>query len=108
METIEEGEQVGTKIEIAGSKITSQEPCSRAKGTSISVKNLFFNVPARRNFLKSDNVETKHIIEEFIRIALTHPEIAFVFSHNENILYNVRSEERRVEKECRSRKTPNH
>src|SRR5690554_5420761 len=89
METIEEGEQVGTKIEIAGSKITSQEPCSRAKGTSISVKNLFFNVPARRNFLKSDNVETKHIVEEFNRIALTHPEVGFVLSHNGNIIHSL-------------------
>lgn len=91
METIEEGEQVGTKIEIAGSKITSQEPCSRAKGTSISVKNLFFNVPARRNFLKSDNVETKHIVEEFNRIALTHPEVGFVLSHNGNIIHSLDS-----------------
>lgn len=89
METIQEGEQVGTKIEIAGSKITSKEPCSRIQGTSITVKNLFFNVPARRNFLKSDNVETKHIVEEFNRISLTHPEIGFVFSHNGNILNHL-------------------
>jgi DNA mismatch repair protein MutL len=89
METVEEGEQIGTKIEIAGSKVTTQEPSSRAKGTSISVKNLFFNVPARRNFLKSDNVETKHIIEEFNRIALTHPEVGFVFSHNGNVIHNL-------------------
>ncbi|HZH86269.1 MAG TPA: DNA mismatch repair endonuclease MutL [Brumimicrobium sp.] len=91
METLEQGEQVGTRIEIAGSKITSQEPSTRTKGTSISVKNLFFNVPARRNFLKSDNVETKHIIEEFNRIALTHPEVGFVFSHNGNVMHNLES-----------------
>jgi len=89
LETVEEGQQVGTKIEIAGSKITTQEPITRTKGTSISVKNLFFNVPARRNFLKSDNVETKHIIEEFNRIALTHPEVGFVFSHNGNVMHNL-------------------
>ncbi|PWH86563.1 DNA mismatch repair endonuclease MutL [Brumimicrobium oceani] len=89
MDTIELGAQLGTKIQIAGSKITSQEPSSRPKGTSISVKNLFFNVPARRNFLKSDNVETKHIIEEFNRIALTHPEIGFIFSHNGNVIHNL-------------------
>lgn len=89
MDTIEQGAQLGTKIQIAGSKITSQEPSSRPKGTSISVKNLFFNVPARRNFLKSDNVETKHIIEEFNRIALTHPEVGFTFSHNGNIIHNI-------------------
>src|SRR5690554_359488 len=91
LETVEEGQQVGTKIEIAGSKITTQEPITRTKGTSISVKNLFFNVPARRNFLKSDNVETKHIIEEFNRIALTHPEVGFVFSHNGNVMHNLES-----------------
>ncbi len=89
MDTIEAGEEIGTKIEIQGSKISSTEPSSRSKGTSISVKNLFYNVPARRNFLKSDNVETKHIVEEFNRIALTHPEIGFVFSHNGNILHNL-------------------
>ncbi|RYM33565.1 DNA mismatch repair endonuclease MutL [Brumimicrobium glaciale] len=89
MDTIEQGEQIGTKIQIAGSKITSQEPSSRGKGTSISVKNLFFNVPARRNFLKSDNVETKHIIEEFNRIALTHPEVGFIFSHNGNVIHKL-------------------
>lgn len=89
METIQEGEQVGTKIEIAGSKITSKEPCTRIQGTSITVKNLFFNVPARRNFLKSDNVETKHIVEEFNRISLTHPEIGFVFSHNGNVINHL-------------------
>jgi len=89
MDTIEQGSEIGTKIQIAGSKITLQEQSTRIAGTSISVKNLFFNVPARRNFLKSDSVETKHIVEEFTRIALTHPEIAFVFSHNENILYTL-------------------
>jgi DNA mismatch repair protein MutL len=91
MDTVENNEEVGTKIEVAGSKITTQEPSNRAKGTSISVKNLFFNVPARRNFLKSDQVETKHIIEEFNRIALTHPEVGFTFSHNGSILHNLQS-----------------
>ena len=91
MDTIEDGKEIGTKIIIKGSKITSTEPSSRIKGTSISVKNLFYNVPARRNFLKSDNVETKHIVEEFNRIALTHPEVGFVFSHNGNILHSLES-----------------
>ncbi|MFA5573889.1 MAG: DNA mismatch repair endonuclease MutL [Brumimicrobium sp.] len=95
METIEEKATVGTKIEIAGSKITSKEPCTRLKGTSITVKNLFFNVPARRNFLKSENVETKHIVEEFNRIALTHPEINFVFSHDGNIINSIESANQR-------------
>lgn len=89
LETQEEGSDIGTKIEIKGSKISHQEPCSRQRGTSFTVKNLFFNVPARRNFLKSDTVETKHIVQEFHRIALTHPEIKFVFSHNGNVLYSL-------------------
>lgn len=89
MDTILADADVGTKIKIAGSKITDKEPSTRNKGTSLTVKNLFFNVPARRNFLKSDQVETKHIVEEFNRIALTHPEISFKFSHNGNILQDL-------------------
>ncbi len=89
LETILKGEEIGTKIKIAGSKIESNEPNARNKGTSITVKNLFFNVPARRNFLKSDQVETKHIVEEFNRIALTHPEISFKFTHNGNVLQDL-------------------
>jgi DNA mismatch repair protein MutL len=91
LETIENEASVGSKISIAGSKLESQEPAARRAGTSISVKNLFFNVPARRNFLKSDQVETKHIIEEFNRIALTHPEVGFKFSHNGNVLHDLNS-----------------
>lgn len=89
LETIEEGCETGTKIEIQGSKITQIEPCSRVQGTSFTVKNLFFNVPARRNFLSSEQTETKHIVTEFYRIVLTHPEISFTFSHNGNVLYNL-------------------
>ncbi|MDX1652497.1 MAG: DNA mismatch repair endonuclease MutL [Brumimicrobium sp.] len=91
METVESGAKIGTLLRIAGSKLDVQEPTARRSGTSISVKNLFFNVPARRNFLKSDQVETKHIIEEFNRIALTHPEIAFKFSHNGNVMHDLQS-----------------
>lgn len=89
LETKLSDEEVGTKISIAGSKIKKQEAVARGNGTSISVKNLFFNVPARRNFLKSDNVETKHIIEEFNRIALSHPEVEFKFNHNGNTLHDL-------------------
>ncbi len=67
-----ESMEVGEKIGIEGSKIVSQEMAVTPKGTSISVKNLFFNIPARRNFLKSDQVELRHIIEEFQRVALVH------------------------------------
>lgn len=80
---------LGTQVTIEGSKITSVEPDAIQKGSSLSIKNLFFNVPARRNFLKSDNVENKHIIEEFQRVALTHPEVAFTLHSNGNEIYNL-------------------
>ena len=67
--------ELGTHIIIEGSQVKKQEDCSCANGTSISIKNLFYNVPARRNFLKSDKVETRHIIEQFSRIALANPDI---------------------------------
>lgn len=91
LKTRPENEAVGTCIEIEGSKILSQEPCQSAQGTSIAVKNLFFNIPARRNFLKSDNVETRHIIDEFFRIALPHPEISFSLFINDHEMYHVKS-----------------
>lgn len=83
-------EQLGTHIKIEGSKITAQEVVSTPKGTSISVKNLFFNIPARRNFLKSDAIETRHIIDEFQRVALAHPSIAFLLHHNGNEVYHLK------------------
>jgi DNA mismatch repair protein MutL len=73
---------IGTRIYIEGSKVVAHEPCQTAKGTSIAVKNLFFNVPARRNFLKSDVVEFRNIMDEFHRVALAHPELAFSLFHN--------------------------
>jgi DNA mismatch repair protein MutL len=82
---------VGTKIEIEGSKVLSQEPCQLATGTSVVVKNLFFNVPARRNFLKSNPVELKHIIDEFLRIALANPNVAFTFHHNNSEIYHLKA-----------------
>ncbi len=88
--TKEEANQLGTQIKIEGSKITSQEVVSTPKGTSVSVKNLFFNIPARRNFLKSDAIETRHIIDEFQRVALAHPSIAFLLHHNGNEVYNLK------------------
>ena len=91
LKTRQEEDTVGTQIHIAGSTIEKQEPCQTAKGTSIAVKNIFFNVPARRNFLKSDNVETKHIIDEFFRIALPHPEVSFSLIVNDHELYHLKS-----------------
>ena len=75
-------EELGTCLRIEGSEVISQDPCPCKPGTSIAVKNLFYNVPARRNFLKSNTVETRHVIEEFTRVALVNPDIAFNFTHN--------------------------
>jgi DNA mismatch repair protein MutL len=82
MMTKTEDDEVGTHIKIEGSKISSQEVAVVPKGTSMLVKNLFFNIPARRNFLKSDQVEYRHITDEFHRVALAHPQIAFYFYNN--------------------------
>lgn len=83
MSTRTENQELGNKLIIEGSKIKTQEPCACAKGTSITIKNLFFNVPARRNFLKSVPVEYKHVLEEFNRVALTFPEIGFKLINND-------------------------
>lgn len=82
-------DELATQIEIEGSKITNQEPVMASDGTSFQIKNLFFNVPARRNFLKSNAIETKHIIDEFERVALTHPEIHFTFYNNDSEVFNL-------------------
>ena len=84
-------DKVGSQIIIEGSKVISQEACQHSNGSHIAVKNLFFNVPARRNFLKSNPVETKHIIDEFLRIALAHPNVAFTFHHNGSEIYHLRA-----------------
>jgi DNA mismatch repair protein MutL len=76
------GEDLGTKIMIEGFELKSQEHCQAPQGTSIAVKNLFHNVPARRNFLKSNTVELKHIIDEFERVALAHADRFFSMHHN--------------------------
>lgn len=82
-------EELGTKIQIEGSKVLLQEPVQTKNGTSISIKNLFFNIPARRNFLKSNQVEVRHIIDEFQRVALTHPEVSFQMKHNGAETFNL-------------------
>ena len=81
--------ELGTEVRIEGSHIVSQQPTACPPGTSLSVKNLFFNVPARRNFLKKDAVELSHIEEMFKRIVLIHPNIGFLFSSNGKILYDL-------------------
>ncbi len=89
LKTKQEKEEVGTCIEIEGSDVISQEVVVTPKGTSIAVKNLFFNIPARRNFLKSNPVETRHIIDEFHRVVLAHPSIGFVMFHNGSESFNL-------------------
>ncbi len=85
-------DELGTSIKIDGSVLKSQESIQTPQGTSIAVKNLFYNIPARRNFLKSNPVETRHILDEFQRIALAHPEIKFSFIQNEQETYALPSE----------------
>lgn len=79
--------EIGTQIKIHGSKLIKQSQCASPTGTSLSVKNLFYNVPARRKFLKSDPVELRHILEEFKRVALIHPNIGFKVYNDDNELY---------------------
>ena len=82
LKTRTEDEEVGCQVEFSASVHNSTTEIATPKGTNIAVRNLFYNVPARRKFLKSDNVEFKHIVEEFTKVALTRPEIGFSLSHN--------------------------
>jgi DNA mismatch repair protein MutL len=89
LKTRTSNDEIGTHIIIENSTVKSQEPCQHAIGSSLLVKNLFFNVPARRNFLKSNTAETRHIIDEFIRVAMAFPEIAFRFTNNNTDVFNL-------------------
>lgn len=82
LKTRQADSDTGTLVLVEGSEVKAHEITAANAGTSVSVKNLFFNVPARRNFLKSDNIEMTHIEEEFYRVALVHPDIAFTLYHN--------------------------
>jgi DNA mismatch repair protein MutL len=82
-------QELGTCIVVEASEVKKQEPVAAEKGTSISVKNLFYNIPARRNFLKSNPVETKHIVDEFQRLALANPEIAFSLIQADEFVYDL-------------------
>ena len=83
--------ELGTLLIIEGSDVKKQEPVACEKGTSICVKNLFYNIPARRNFLKSNASEYQHILEEFQRLALSHPDIAFQFIETDSLEYDLPS-----------------
>jgi DNA mismatch repair protein MutL len=89
MKTRTEHSDLGTHLIVEASEVKSQSPTACEKGTNISIKNLFYNIPARRNFLKSNAVEMRHIIEEFQRLALAHPDIAFSLHHDEELIYEL-------------------
>lgn len=89
MKTKRDEDDLGTIIKIEGSKITEQDVVVTPTGTSIAVKNLFFNIPARRNFLKSNQVEMRHVIDEFQRVALVHADISFSLYHNGTDVFNL-------------------
>lgn len=91
LKTKQAQEELGIHIIIEGSKVITQDVAVLPKGTSFLVKNLFFNIPARRNFLKSDNIELKHIIDEFERVALAHPAISFTMISNGSEVFNLPS-----------------
>ena len=83
--------ELGTQVEIEGSRIVSQEPCACPVGANFEVRNLFFNVPARRKFLKSNQTELNNIIQEFERIALVNPSVAFTLHHNGSLVTQLPS-----------------
>jgi len=89
LKTRQEGEELGTYIKISGSEIEEQEFINCPVGSNFAVRNLFFNIPARRRFLKSDNTEFRHILVQFQRIVLCYPDIAFSLKHNDTEIYNL-------------------
>jgi DNA mismatch repair protein MutL len=89
LKTRKPDDESGTLIVINGSKVEAQEICSCPPGSSFSVRSLFFNIPARRKFLKSDNTEIRHIISEFQKVALAHPSIRVSLYHNDSEIYNL-------------------
>jgi len=89
LKTRKKDDDAGTLIVINGSRVETQEICSCPPGSSFSVRSLFFNIPARRKFLKSDNTEIRHIIGEFQKVALAHPEIRVSLYHNDTEIYNL-------------------
>lgn len=91
LKTRQESDEVGTLLSISGSRFVGQEPCSCAVGSSFSVNNLFYNVPARRKFLKSNSTELNNIITAFERIALVYPNIAFTLQSNGTELFNLKA-----------------
>ena len=89
LKTRRQDDEAGTLLEVENSAVTLQEPCATSIGTSIAMKNLFFNIPARRNFLKSNAAEMRHIVDEFIRVAMAFPHILFTLSSNNQELFHL-------------------
>ena len=90
LRTKKQNAELGTNIYIEGGELQFQEPIQTAEGSNFLVKNLFYNVPARRKFLKKDNVEFRHIIDEFHRVALAHEQIEFSLYHNDEEIFKLR------------------
>ena len=90
LKTKTQSDRIGHQVIFRDSKIVEQKEISFQQGTSINAKNLFYNIPARRNFLKSDNLETKYIIDEFIRCAISHPEVSFILVNHKAEMYNLK------------------
>ncbi len=99
MSTRRKEDETGTLIEIHGSDVVRQEPCSCPVGTNIKVSNLFFNVPVRRKFLKTDQTELRNLLTEFYHIVLVYPKVSFTFVHNDEILLELPAgtEKQRIE-----------
>ncbi len=89
LRTRRQGDEMGVRIVIEGFELKTQEACQTPVGTNFQIKNLFYNVPARRNFLKSDPVELRHALNEFERVALSNPEIFFSVHHNGQEIYHL-------------------
>lgn len=89
MRTRRATEELGTRIVIENSAVLAQEPCQCPSGTTITVKNLFYNVPARRNFLKSEPVEMRHVLDEFQRVAMANPDLFFSLHHNDQEIFHL-------------------
>ncbi|KEY18081.1 DNA mismatch repair endonuclease MutL [Kaistella antarctica] len=90
LKTKTQDSKIGTNIYIEGGGFQFQEPIQTAEGSNFSVKNLFYNVPARRKFLKNNNIEFRHIIDEFQRVALAHENLDFELFHNDDIIFRLR------------------
>lgn len=99
LQTRKKEAEIGTLLEIHGSNVIRTEVCSCAVGTNIRISNLFYNVPVRRKFLKSDQTELRNLLNEFYRIALVYPKVAFTFVHNDEIVLelSVGTEKQRIE-----------